>query len=95
MVKLTLVLLLFGLAIASALDLGPAQGLELDAEDYQKLNKLRHLSDEFFTHYRNVTIEDLVPEGRLPTVSDLLCYADFAQLTAGLATGSLWSYRSK
>ncbi|XP_037729593.1 nose resistant to fluoxetine protein 6 [Drosophila subpulchrella] len=93
MVKITLVLLLLGLAIASALDLGPAQGLELDAEDYQKLNKLRHLSEEFFTNYRNVTIEDFVPEGRIPTVSDLLCYAEFAQLTAGLASGSLWSYR--
>ncbi|XP_017003600.2 nose resistant to fluoxetine protein 6-like [Drosophila takahashii] len=95
MVKITVVLLFLGLAIASALDfdLGLSAGIELDVEDYQRLNKLRHLPEEFFNHYRNVTLEDLVPEGRLPTVSDLQCYAEFAQLTAGLASGSLWSYR--
>ncbi|XP_039491805.1 nose resistant to fluoxetine protein 6 [Drosophila santomea] len=95
MAKVSVVILIFGLAVTRALDFGPElnQGIELDAQDYQRLNKVRHLSEQFFSHYKNVTLDDLVPQGRLPTVSDLQCYADFAQLTAGLTTGSLWAYR--
>ncbi|KAI8045287.1 nose resistant to fluoxetine protein 6 [Drosophila gunungcola] len=95
MARATVVLLISGLAMVSALDLGPELngGIELGVRDYQRLNKLRHLSEDFFSHYQNVTLEDLVPEGRLPTVQDLQCYAEFAQLTAGLATGSLWAFK--
>lgn len=97
MAKVSVVVLILGLAVTSALDFGPEinEGNELDAQDYQRLNKVRHLSEQFFSYYKNITLDDLVPEGRLPTVSDLQCYADFAQLTAGLASGSLWAYRSK
>ncbi|KAH8281083.1 hypothetical protein KR054_010179 [Drosophila jambulina] len=96
MVRITVVvLLLFGLALASAvgLDLDLNQGLELDVKDYQRLNRLRHLSEEFFSFYQNVTLEDLVPETRLPTAQDLQCYAQFAQLTAGLVSGELWAFK--
>uniref|UniRef100_A0A6P4F8L6 Nose resistant to fluoxetine protein 6 n=1 Tax=Drosophila rhopaloa TaxID=1041015 RepID=A0A6P4F8L6_DRORH len=95
MKRIAVLLLTFGLAVASSLDLdlGLTGGNKLDVVDYQRLNKLRHLSEEFFTHYQNVTLEDLLPEGRLPTVQDLQCYAEFAQLTAGLATGSLWAFQ--
>ncbi|XP_017119535.1 nose resistant to fluoxetine protein 6 [Drosophila elegans] len=95
MARTTVVLLIFGLAVSSALDLDPELNgdIELGVREYQRLNKLRHLPEEFFSHYQNVTLEDLVPEGRLPTVQDLQCYAEFTQLTAGLATGSLWAFR--
>ncbi|XP_017023259.1 nose resistant to fluoxetine protein 6 [Drosophila kikkawai] len=96
MVRIRLVVLfLCGLALASALglDLDLNQDLELDVKDYQRLNRLRHLSEEFFSYYQNVTVEDLVPETRLPTAQDLQCYAQFAQLTAGLLSGELWAFR--
>ncbi|KAH8278554.1 hypothetical protein KR018_005171, partial [Drosophila ironensis] len=91
MVKI--VLLIFGLALAMAHTPDLDLGFELDAQDYQRLNKLSHLSEEFVDFYQNVTITDLVPEGRLPSVEDLQCYAEFAQVTAALATGNLWAYR--
>ncbi|EDX12113.1 GD19409 [Drosophila simulans] len=93
--KVSVITLILGLGVTSALGFGPEinPGIELDAQDYQRLNKVRHLSEQIFGHYKNVTLDDLVPEGRLPTVSDLQCYADFAQLTAGLTSGSLWAYR--
>ncbi|KAH8318663.1 hypothetical protein KR074_000740, partial [Drosophila pseudoananassae] len=95
MVRIKIVLLFFGLAMAQAVrsDLEVQLDIKLDAQDYQRLNRLKHLSEEFFDYYKNITVRDLVPQGRLPTTSDLQCYADFAQLTAGLASGSLWAYR--
>lgn len=98
MVRITVVVLLFyGLALASGLglDLDLNQGLKLNVRDYHRLNRLRHLSEEFFSRYRNITLEDLVPETRLPTAQDLQCYAQFAQLTAGLVSGELWAFRSE
>ncbi|XP_017074563.2 nose resistant to fluoxetine protein 6-like [Drosophila eugracilis] len=61
--------------------------------EYHRLTRLRHLSEEFFSYYQNVTISDLVPETRLPTTQDLQCYAEFAQLASGLSSGSLWAYK--
>ncbi|KAH8349031.1 hypothetical protein KR067_001463 [Drosophila pandora] len=76
-------------------DLEVQLDIELGVQEYQRLNRLKHLSEEFLGYYQNITVRDLVPEGRLPTASDLQCYADFAQVTAGLASGSLWAYRSE
>lgn len=97
MVRIKIVLLFFGLAMAEAVcsDLEVQLDIDLGAQDYKRLNRMRHLSEEFIGYYQNITVRDLVPEGRLPTTSDLQCYADFAQVTAGLASGSLWAYRSE
>ncbi|BFF91768.1 nose resistant to fluoxetine protein 6 [Drosophila madeirensis] len=95
MVRITLLLLLWGLTVvkASNWDVELHKGVEMNLEEYQRMVKIRHLSKEFFSFYRNITLSDVVPETRLPTQQDLQCYAEFAQLTAGLVSGSLWAYR--
>ncbi|XP_068152669.1 nose resistant to fluoxetine protein 6 [Drosophila tropicalis] len=65
----------------------------IDIEDYQRLAKLRHLSEEFFQFYNNLTVTDVTPEGRLPSAQDLLCYAELAQLTQAITSGSSWAYK--
>ncbi|XP_017145312.1 nose resistant to fluoxetine protein 6 [Drosophila miranda] len=95
MVRLTLLLFICALAKAKASnwDVELHKGVEMDVQEYERMVKLRHLSEEFFSFYRNITLSDLVPDSRLPTAQDLKCYAEFAQLTAGLLSGSLWAYR--
>ncbi|XP_041447569.1 nose resistant to fluoxetine protein 6-like [Drosophila obscura] len=95
MVRITLLLFIFGLAVAKASnwDVELHKGMEMDVEEFQRMAKLRHLSEEFRSFYQNITLSDLVPESRLPTQQDLQCYAEFAHLTAALVNGSLWAYR--
>ncbi|SPP88232.1 nose resistant to fluoxetine protein 6 [Drosophila guanche] len=95
MVRITFILLLWGLTVvmASNWNVELHKGVEMNVEEYQRMVKIRHLSEEFFSFYRNITLSDVVPETRLPTQQDLQCYAEFAQLTAGLVSGSLWAYR--
>ncbi|KAH8346713.1 hypothetical protein KR084_008532, partial [Drosophila pseudotakahashii] len=90
-----LLILLFGIAIGKAeipnMEL-PDLGIR-DMTEYHRLSRLRHFPEEFFSYYQNITITDLVTDERLPTSQDLQCYAEFAQLTAGLSSGNLWAYK--
>ncbi|KAH8272279.1 hypothetical protein KR044_006677 [Drosophila immigrans] len=61
---------------------------------YQRMLQLRHLAIEFFEYYENITVTDLMhPQARAPTLQDLLCAAEVAQLSQALQTGSLWALR--
>ncbi|KAH8278553.1 hypothetical protein KR018_005172, partial [Drosophila ironensis] len=95
MATVLIVVLLFGVVLGNP----EAPGLEVrdleigDLNEYHRIARLRHLSEEFFSYYRNVTLNDLVPEYRIPTVQDVQCYKEFSLLIAGLTSGKLWAYK--
>ncbi|XP_070072688.1 nose resistant to fluoxetine protein 6 [Drosophila takahashii] len=90
-----LLILLFGIALGkSAIPNMELPDVEIrDMMEYHRLSRLRHLPEEFFSYYQKITITDLVIDERLITTQDLQCYAEFAQLTAGISLGSLWAYK--
>ncbi|XP_030378335.1 nose resistant to fluoxetine protein 6-like [Scaptodrosophila lebanonensis] len=73
-----------------------AQQEELSSSDYQRTLQLRQLSAKFFSHFQNITLQDLMPDNarlRIPSAQDLKCLAELKAVTEGLSSGNIWAMR--
>lgn len=64
--------------------------------EYDRYLDMNPIAGEFTKYYGNMTdIELALPNSRLPTLQDLKCLADMAQLLKGLSARNIWALRSK
>ncbi|KAH8235373.1 hypothetical protein KR038_003215 [Drosophila bunnanda] len=85
----TQLLLLCSLALALA---SGSVSLDDSFEGYQTAARLGRMGVEFFDHYQNITLDDLLRD-RLPTAQDLKCLSDLGLLTNDLKSLKIWALK--